>query len=304
MNARPELRPVLVGTDGSTAADAAAHAAAVAAAALGTHLQVLRAFDWPTPGVAGLAADVDGRAIARQAARDQVRRLVARLGEWLLPATSVDGEVVDGPAGHVLREASAGAVLLVVGAHGQTWSGGVALGSVAAGAVRRSLCPVLVHRPTDALAGQRAGVVVGIDGGPGSAEVLAAAAREAQVRRTALHVVHTWPQLTEDAGTSVRWRLDPGAVTTAEQAVVSELVRALRRTTGDLEVHTAVVAGRAGPSLVQAGRVAELVVVGRPALPDDQETRATTRQVANRSDCPVLVVPLPAPATAPVRVPG
>ena len=290
---------VLVGVDGSDGADAAARAAAEAAAARGATLCVLRVVDWPEAGIAGLPPDLDGRSATRAAAELQVRWLVARLAQWL-PADRITGEVVDGDPVHVLRASSQDLDLLVVGAHGQAWSSGETLGSVAAGVVRGASCPVLVHRHEPALGEPHRGVVVGIDGGPGSAQLLDAAAAEARLRATTLKVLHTWPQLTEDAGTPVKWRLDPATTTTAEQAVVAELVSALRLRSDVPAVDAAVVGGRAGKVLVWASHTAELVVVGRPELSPDHEMRATTRQVSQRAGCPVLVVPLATTADVPV----
>jgi len=288
-------RTVVVGVDGSTGSDEAAHAAAVAASAAGAHLVVVRAFDWPTAGITGLPVDVDGRSAAHGSSQVRLTWLVAQLAQWL-PAGQIEARLVDGEPVAVLRAAAADAALLVVGAHGQAWHSGATLGSVTAALVRRSPCPVLVHRSREALSGLPTGVVAGVDGGPGSAHVLAIAAREAVLRQTSLHVLHTWPQLTEDAGTPVQWLLDARATTTTEQAVVHGLVAALRRDTPGLDVEATVVVGRAGPALVHASHTAQLLVVGRPAVPAGEEVRATTRQVAHRAGCPVLVVPLPAVA--------
>ena len=100
-------------------------------------------------------------------------------------------------------------------------------------AIRRELerawgCPVLVHRSWIPLGRRRRGVVVGVDGAEGSAGVLDAAAREADLRGEPLHVVHAWRQLTEDAVQPLRWRLDADASTSAETAAVEPLVAALR----------------------------------------------------------------------------
>lgn len=293
----PTPRTVVVGVDGSTGSDEAAHAAAVVAAAAGARLVVLRAFDWPADGVAGLPADVDGRAVARGSSQVRLTWLVAQLAQFV-PADQIESRLVDGEPVQALREATADAALLVVGAHGQAWHSGATLGSVTAALARRSPCPLLVHRSREALSGVPTGVVAGIDGGPGSARVLALAAREATLRGTSLHVLHTWPQLTEDAGTPVKWLLDACETSTTEQAVVLELVSALRLSAPGLDVDATVVVGRAGPALVHASHTAELLVIGRPEVPEGQEIRATTRQVSHRAVCPVLVVPVPATVAA------
>ncbi|MFC7572210.1 universal stress protein [Klenkia terrae] len=101
---------------------------------------VLRVVDWPEAGIAGLPPDLDGRSATRAAAELQVRWLVARLAQWL-PVDRITGEVVDGDPVHVLRARSQDLDLLVVGAHGQAWSSGETLGSIAAGVVRGRPAP-------------------------------------------------------------------------------------------------------------------------------------------------------------------
>ena len=284
---------VIVGVDGSEAAADAARAAAVEAVARHAPLTLIQAFDWPADGVEGLPTGVDGRAIARRSAARELEQLAAAL-TVRLPTCTVRTELVDGSPVDVLCARSARAALLVVGAHGQTWSSGTTLGSVASAVARGSACPVFLHRSVDLLGIRRSGVTVGIDGGPGSREVLAAAALEARLRGTSLTVAHAWRQLTEDAARPIRWLLDPETTAVSETAVVEGLAAELRLAQPELLLDAVLLAGRAGPALVDAGDAAALLVIGRPATPGGDGPRATTHEVSHRARVPVLLVPLPA----------
>jgi nucleotide-binding universal stress UspA family protein len=288
-----ERTAVVVGVDGSEAAADAARAAAVEAVARRAPLVLVHAFDWPSAGVEGLPTDVDGRSVARRSAALDLERLSASIS-GRLPTADVRTEVLDGSPVEVLVTRSAGAALLVVGAHGQTWSSGTTLGSVASAVAHGSACPVLLHRTVHPLDVHHTGVTVGIDGGPGSRQVLAAAAGEAHRRGVPLTVVHTWRQLTEDATRRLRWLLDTGIAAASETAVVDELTTELRLARPGLRIDAVQLTGRAAPALVEAGDATGLLVIGRPATPRGHGPRATTHEVASRARVPVLLVPLPA----------
>ena len=70
---------VIVGVDGSEAADDAARAAAVEAVARHAPLVLVHAFDWPSAGVEGLPTGVDGRSVARRSAARDLARLAASI---------------------------------------------------------------------------------------------------------------------------------------------------------------------------------------------------------------------------------
>ena len=64
------------------------------------------------------------------------------------PDVSIDAQVVEGPAGEVLLEASEGADLVVVGTRGHGTVVGILLGSVSQHLCHHAGCPVvLVPRP-------------------------------------------------------------------------------------------------------------------------------------------------------------
>jgi nucleotide-binding universal stress UspA family protein len=283
--------PVVAGVDGSPAGEEAARAAAGEATRRGVPLHLLHAFHWPHRVLPGLPDGLDARAAARRSVTANLERVRTSLAE-LLGSGQVSAAVLDGLADLVLQRESEAASLLVVGAAGLTWGRGPELGSVAESVTATATCPVLVHRRLPSPEADRQTVVVGVDGGPGTAAVLAAAAQEAQLRRRPLRVVHAWRQLTEDAAYALRWRLDIEATGSAEQSAVADHVADLVRDHPELSIESAVVPGRAGHVLVDAGRSAELVVVGVRPLGTAGEG-ATTHSVLHRCSAPVLVVPVP-----------
>jgi nucleotide-binding universal stress UspA family protein len=283
--------PVVAGVDGSPAAEEAARVAAGEAMRRGVPLRLVRAFHWPHRVLPGLPDGLDARAAARRSVTAELERLRTSLAE-LLPSGEVTAVVLDGQADLVLRQESEAASLLVVGAAGLTWGQGPELGSVAESVAATAASPVLLHRMVPALQPDRHAVVVGVDGGPGTAAVLTAAAAEAELRGRPLRVVHAWRQLTEDAAYALRWRLDIESTDTAERAAVEDHVAALVRDHAGLPVESVVVPGRAGHVLVDEACSAELMVVGvRP--PGTAGEGATTHSVLHRCSAPVLVVPVP-----------
>jgi nucleotide-binding universal stress UspA family protein len=287
---------VVVGVDGSEPAAEAARAAAREADRRKLPLRLVRAFHWPAGDVPGLPDAFDACSASRRSANADLDRLRSGLKD-LLPGWAISAELLDGCADTVLCRATQHGDLLVVGASGLTWGAGGGLGSVAEAVAATAPCPVLVHRSSITLGGQRHGVVVGLDGEEGSAAVLAAAANEAHLRGEPLHVVHAWRQLTEDAVHPLRLRLDADESTSAETAAIEPLVAALRRRHPDLPVETTVQRGRAGQVLVQATETAALLVVGRRDVTAGGPG-ATVHSVLHRVGVPVLTVPVPAPVAA------
>ncbi len=284
--------PVVCGVDGSASSLDAARAAVHAAARRDVPLHLVRAFCWPVEGVPGLPPAVDGRAAARRAAAAELARLLVRVAGWD-PGCRVTAEVVDGLPDLVLDEAAGEAGLLVVGAHGHSGPAGPAVGSVATAVARSATCPVLVHRPSAALAPVRHGVVVGVDGGPTSVGLLAAAATEAELARQPLQVLHGWRGLSSDAGEALRYRVDAHGVASSELRDLAGAVAAVRIAHPGLDVEVVVDPGRAGALLAHASRTAWLVVVGRHGSTGPDLLHTTTRTVLQRAGAPVLVVPLP-----------
>lgn len=142
--------PVVVGVDGSRAADTALDLAARLAFSWSAPLHVLSAWQAPAREPWALAFDGGGAlaeaaTLARQGAGDDVARAVARVRE-AAPDLDVTGRTVEGVAADVLVEASWEAGLVVVGSRGHGGFAGLVLGSVSHAVVQQTASPVAVVR--------------------------------------------------------------------------------------------------------------------------------------------------------------
>ncbi|WP_406054183.1 universal stress protein [Kribbella sp. NBC_00889] len=140
-------KPVVVGIDGSPAADVAIRWASAEAASLRTRLRLISAV--PPGGSASETGDVVDKAVAL--ARD------------LAPGIDLDPRIEHGPPSTILVQASRDADLVVIGSRGLGLMVGALLGSTGLDLAANARCPVVVVRPDlGTEAGSR--VVVGYDG--------------------------------------------------------------------------------------------------------------------------------------------
>jgi nucleotide-binding universal stress UspA family protein len=193
-----------------------------------------------------------------------------------LPAGNVGAVLRDGPLDQVLVDESRTATMLVLGAEVGGAPPEDGLDEVTGDVVRRSACPVLVHR-AGAVEGS---VVVGVDGGPESPCLVSAAVMEACLRGTSLVVLHAWSRpglpLSEP---------DP-AVESEVRRLLEGAVARVRQGWPDVPVSLVTEHGPAAHRLVRASRDAVLLVVGQHA------GALTAGAVAAAAHAPVLVVPL------------
>ncbi|MFD7695548.1 universal stress protein [Streptomyces sp. NPDC059374] len=141
--------PVILGVDGSTAAEAATDFAFTEAALRGAPLLGLHAWTtWnaplPTPGIGPFAAAPG--VLAQDEERLVSEALAGHRGRF--PDVAVTTQAVQGPTRETLIEASRSAQLLVVGARGRGGFGGLLLGSVSQAMLHHAHCPVAVVRGT------------------------------------------------------------------------------------------------------------------------------------------------------------
>jgi hypothetical protein len=268
------LRPVVVGVDGSPASRAAATTAARQARRALRPLRLVRA-------VAATAWDPEPAGTVRRAAEELDALRDALRCE--APAIPVQTAVRAGPPGLVLLDESRTAALLVLGSGRAPEPG-----PVAALVTARASCPVLLDRPA---APGASGVVVGVDGGPGTAALIGAATTEACLRSTSLLVVHAWRRPRE-AEADPRYE---AAVTESERRLVEQYAEPARESHPGVPVTVRVVHGDLEPALLAASATAELVVLGRPVARGAARADAAGAVVGGAA-APVLVVPLlPAP---------
>jgi nucleotide-binding universal stress UspA family protein len=144
-------RPVLVGVDGSPAAEAALAFAADTAHDNGAPLviagvwQVAAAETWEAAYWSSVEPTRTPAEAARRAA-DEVVAQAERAAREKHPGLTTSTEVLSGPVGRSLADQGAGAGLLVVGARGRGGFTGLLLGSVSRAVIHRASCPVAVVR--------------------------------------------------------------------------------------------------------------------------------------------------------------
>jgi nucleotide-binding universal stress UspA family protein len=203
----------------------------------------------------------------------------------------VTTRAVIGRPEEVLRAASSGAQMVVLGSRGAGGVAGLLLGSTANRVAAQASCPVVVlPGDADVLVRDRRTVVVGVAGAAGDDDVLAFAFAEAASRGTDLLVVHAWQEVDLDAPLRTATPLaDWDGVVADEERLVAEALAGWRAKEPDVPVREAVVRGRTAPSLVAAAMTAELLVVGHRV---GRFLGSTTQSVLNRAGCPVAVVPI------------
>jgi len=134
---------VVVGYDGSTAADGAVEWAAGQAARSGGRLDLVTAWEYPTSW--GNALPLPGDYDPAEDARAMVDPVVERV-RAAHPGLAVHAHVVEGDPGDVLVEASKHGALLVVASRGHRVLAGMLLGSVSQHCVTHAATPVVVFR--------------------------------------------------------------------------------------------------------------------------------------------------------------
>lgn len=182
------------------------------------------------------------------------------------PSVPVTGRLLHGPPVPLLRELSADAQLLVVGAGSGT--GRLRLGSVSGHLAAHARCPVAVVRGP--APGDTAGVVVvGVDGSRPSVAAAQVAASEAALRDVPLVVVHARPTIAAPYGSGAT--PPPLAGVDADQddpahrgaRLVADDLRAAHT---ELQVSLLLVDDDPAHALVTAAEEAQLVVVGSRGL--------------------------------------
>lgn len=148
----PDRPRVVVGTDGSPAADVALRFAFEEAAACSALLTVVRAWRPPHPGwrdgLRPLTASRDEAETADLEAAE-AQALGESAGPWQdkYPTVTVEHQLVAGHPAQALTASAHGALLLVVGSRGHGGFGGLHLGSVSQQVLQHAPCPVAVVRP-------------------------------------------------------------------------------------------------------------------------------------------------------------
>lgn len=272
--------PVVAGVDGSDVSVRAARFAAETALRRGAPLRLVHA-----------ALDVADLLGSRA---DRTLQSVAASLMASCSPVRVDWSVEQGDPVDVLRSASAGAQLVVVGGQGAGGVDAPRVGSTAGALAASARSPVIVlpDNTTSIVVRGRRSVVVGVDGRPHGSAVLAFAFAEAATRGTDLVAVHTWrsvsPARFESDGPVIDW----AAVRADEEEILSDALRDWQESWPDVDVREVIARGRAARSLLAAGLTAELLVIGHRRRGPWATRRSTTRAVLRRASGPVAIVPI------------
>lgn len=279
---------VVVGYNSTAHSTAALAWAAAEATRREVALVVLYAADYPGMPMergAGLRARNSG---AMEAAQEVTRRGVAEAlaaypGLRVVAAT----ELTSPP--RALTEASAQAMLVVLGSRGYGRVAGALLGSVAFAVASRATCPIVVVKEQDAERPSRPDhpVVIGTDGSPEAAAALWFAAGHAVATSTPLEIITS-------TGTHEQYDVDQAELHAAADRIAGSAKDWVHTNYPSLPVTVQVEDGPAERTLVNASERASMVVVGtrgRGAF-EAMLLGSVSHAVIHGATCPVAVVGL------------
>ncbi|MFF5185885.1 universal stress protein [Streptomyces sp. NPDC000345] len=286
--------PVIVGVDGSASSLAAVDVAAREAHLRGAALRIVHAFGHapghlPTgappwnPADHGLEPMVHG-ALVRAEERAQA----------VAPGIEITRSVAAGEALEVLEIESRSAALAVVGSRGVGSFAGLLLGSTAVQLAAHGHCPLMVVRGRPDPAGA---VVLAVDGSPAGEAAVEFAFAEAALRKAPLVAVHVWNTWSERAYEGPGDPLtavvtDEEHLRAAEQHVLDEAVASWQEVFPEVAVERRLLRSRIRPALIDAGREAQLVVVGARGRGGFAGLLlgSVSQAVLHHAHCPVAVV--------------
>jgi len=288
-------KPIVAGTDGSEESLRAVDWAAREAARRGAPLRIVAAAALlprmiRRPGAAEYDTVTDVLAKERDRALAAAAERAAKAADGVL----IDTDELSGPPAQAVTEASAGALMLVVGSRGTGAFTALLLGSVSRYAASHASGPVVVIR--DETPGPHRLVGVGVGDLDHCGDALTFAFEEAGLRQASLHAVHAWHTPQTDI-----WRAGQAFTAPGPQAAATDAARHLagllddwRAKYPDVGVSQEVVHGHPGRALVGLSARADLVVVGRHARHEGQPGPGSVRHaLLNHAHGPVAIVPSP-----------
>jgi nucleotide-binding universal stress UspA family protein len=211
-----------------------------------------------------------------------------RVTRWF-PGIEVETRLLRGDAAGRLAANAADAAAVVVGRDERPLLERLLRGDTATALAARSTAPVVVVPAR--WDGDTGRIVVGVKSSRHAPELLAEAFRVARQRHASLLVVHAWklPGAYDDI---IEARVDLDTLRAEAVREMKGLLQELRGAFPDVPVEVEVVHDHAAHALVEASRVADLVVVGRRGhgVPAAVHLGSTTRAVLRAAPCPVRVV--------------
>lgn len=291
---RGDVRPIVVGVDGSTESELALDWGVDEARRRGLPLHLVHARELSgsmSSAPHGAPTSWHDPAWVLRAARDRVAILSV---DHPIDLVVTDEDVLV-PAATALVAASAVADTVVVGTHRHGPLEAAVLGSTSLRVAAHAACPVVVVRRPASRDVAHPQIVIGVDGSSRSSEALAYAFQRASDQGLPLTVICAEAgdidvealRVSDAVADEVR-----AAAANAQLATLRETVRPWREKFPDVRVHVIVSAGPPADVLVDESWAAELVVVGSHRLGGLRGLLlgSVTDSVLHRAHCPIAVV--------------
>jgi len=287
----PKKPIIIVGYDGSPASEMAARWAADEAERRRARLRLVHVLALPVvSSPMGLAVTVQSEPLRLAAERlldKTCRRIRAEHA-----ALDIDVVVEFGGTAATLLQETTDAALVVLGSRGLGEFRDLTAGSVSAHVATHAHCPVVVI-PARWESDAGDGIVVGVDGSEVSAAAVDFAFEQAQSRDTTLTAVLAWHDpVRTGPGDLLPLVYDLDALEQETAAVLAESVAGHAEKYPDVQVRQELVRGHADDVLIDAGRSAELLVVGSRGRGAFRGLLlgSTSRALVHYAPCPVAVV--------------
>ncbi|GAA0986297.1 universal stress protein [Acrocarpospora macrocephala] len=278
---------VVVGLDGSASAALAADYAVDDAVRRGATLKIVHVRD-PWSGDLALRGLDNLTAAATRHGEDILAAAKERARERV-PDLDVVTRMVTGSIVEQLKSESAEADCLVVGSRGMGGFAGLLLGSVGLGVAGHVPGPIVVVRQMAPVSYGE--IVVGYDGSDHSEAALEYAFGEARRRGAGLKVIYTWQELIFSPYAIGYSQLLQG-VFNDRVADVHDRLTSWRERNPDVKVEESFLTGHPIPTLNEASRLADLVVVGSRGMGafGSAVLGSVSHGVLHGASCPVAVV--------------
>lgn len=268
---------ILVGYDGSSAAEASLRWAAETAGLGGQSVRAL------------VVAAADRAPGSHEVQPDDA---VAARVDAVLTAAGVDGGVEwrSGDVVPVLLHEAIRADMLVVGSRGHGWATETVRGSVSQLLARHSPCPMVVVRA--AAHPEAARIVVGVDGSEESRAALEFACRRADVTKESVVAMHAWHAGHVDVDRRGQLPSAVGERAQAAQLALAEFVADQHQQHPAVTLESEMIAVPAATALTEASRNASLVVTGSRGhgFFTGLLLGSVSHHLIQRARCPVAVI--------------
>ncbi|MGW0161046.1 universal stress protein [Mycobacterium sp. NPDC003323] len=283
--------PIVVGVDGSIAAQHAARWAGALADRLGSPLQIVHA----APHIGHQFSDVMSALAAASADAEReaapiILKTAAEAVRHAHPGLEITTTALDQPVEDALKTLSRQARLLVIGCDEVTPGVALLVGSLTLDLCGHTACPVIAWRG-ESLKPSARPIVVGVDGSSDTA--LALAFELATALKAPVQAVHAWSMRVPAGEVSIPFLIDWAAIELEQVNALNRAVEPYRRSHPDVAVDVLIDAARPRRALLQQLSDAQMVIVGSRGRGPVAATvlGSTSLNMLHHSPVPVVVCP-------------